>query len=469
MRLSTIGSPIARALAASLGALLMTSTGPAHAEAGLDIPAPATPITVMTRNVYLGADIFRVVNADPILIVPTIAEVYGTVVATRFDERAQVLADEIAQYQPQLIGLQEVALVRRQSPGDVFFGNPEPATDIDMDFLQMLMDAIGERGLNYTVAASVDNADIELPLIVDGGGLDDIRLTDRDVILVRNDVTVVESEIGNYADNVMIDLSGAQINFNRGYTAVRATIDERDYRFVNTHLEVSGQPVIQGQQAAELIDILASESLPLIVVGDFNATPDSPPVQAFARLTDAGFVDLWTQRAVDDNDPGLTCCFSETLMDPLPDFTSRIDHLFVRGNPATAVDAVDAVVVGATVQTASGLWPSDHGGVVSTFRFLGLGDDGDADDVVDADDNCVGRFNPNQRDTDEDGYGNACDADLNQDGIVNVRDLGLFRLLFASDDADADFNGDEVVNATDLGILRSLYLAAPGPSGPLLP
>ena len=93
--------------------------------------------------------------------------------------------------------------------------------------------------------------------------------------------------------------------------------------------------------------------------------------------------------------------------------------------------------------------------------------DTDGDGVPDALDNCTLIANGNQRDTNSDGFGNACDADLNNDNIINVVDLGLLRAVFFSDDADADFNGDGVVNVVDLGILRQQFFNAPGPSGTL--
>ena len=102
-------------------------------------------------------------------------------------------------------------------------------------------------------------------------------------------------------------------------------------------------------------------------------------------------------------------------------------------------------------------------------------DDGDSDGVGDACDNCTQVANADQRDTDADGYGNRCDADLNNDpaALVNVFDLGQFRSVFGSaapgiepyELADhADFNGDGNVNVFDLGILRSLFGGTAGPS-----
>lgn len=91
--------------------------------------------------------------------------------------------------------------------------------------------------------------------------------------------------------------------------------------------------------------------------------------------------------------------------------------------------------------------------------------DGDGDDVVDIADNCIEIANADQRDTNADGYGNACDLDLNDDCVVNVVDLGILRSVFFSGDADADANGDGVVNVVDLGLMRSLFFQAPGPSG----
>ncbi len=89
----------------------------------------------------------------------------------------------------------------------------------------------------------------------------------------------------------------------------------------------------------------------------------------------------------------------------------------------------------------------------------------DADGLADFEDNCIFIDNPFQQDTDNDGIGNICDADLNNDCVVNAIDLGLFRERFFTDDPDADFNSDNIVNVLDLGILRAAFFSPPGESG----
>ena len=79
-------------------------------------------------------------------------------------------------------------------------------------------------------------------------------------------------------------------------------------------------------------------------------------------------------------------------------------------------------------------------------------------------DNCTLISNPDQRDTDQDGFGNACDPDLDNDGIVNFSDLALLRARFFTDDLDADFNGDGAVNFVDLSLLSSMFFGPPGPN-----
>lgn len=93
--------------------------------------------------------------------------------------------------------------------------------------------------------------------------------------------------------------------------------------------------------------------------------------------------------------------------------------------------------------------------------------DTDGDGVPDTSDNCTLEPNPTQCDADADGFGNHCDADLNNDGRVNGLDLGPFKLAFGTTNAVADLNCDGRVNGLDLGPFKKGFGKPPGPSGPL--
>ena len=100
------------------------------------------------------------------------------------------------------------------------------------------------------------------------------------------------------------------------------------------------------------------------------------------------------------------------------------------------------------------------------------GTDADSDSVCDPDDNCQLAVNPGQRDEDRDGYGNACDADFNNDGIVGAPDFATFGASFGQVFCDEDFdgivdlNGDGAVGATDFAFFGTQYIQGfPGPSG----
>ena len=101
--------------------------------------------------------------------------------------------------------------------------------------------------------------------------------------------------------------------------------------------------------------------------------------------------------------------------------------------------------------------------------------DADGDGVPDASDNCTQVSNPTQCDSNGDGYGNACDADLDGSGVINFVDLAIMRTAFFTSpgdpawnpDADLDCNG--AVSFPDLGIMKASFFGVPGPSGLVAP
>lgn len=107
-----------------------------------------------------------------------------------------------------------------------------------------------------------------------------------------------------------------------------------------------------------------------------------------------------------------------------------------------------------------------------------LGNDVDGDGVANASDNCLDLPNANQRDTDGDGHGNLCDADLNNDAIVTTSwgvttppsargDVEQIQLTAASAGyvSHQDLDGDADVDADDVGIAQYWMFLPPGRSG----
>ena len=355
----------------------------------VDPPAAAVVrgagLTVMTWNVYYGTDPKIVLQAPTVNDVPVYAaRAFALLDSTNFPERAGALARAIAANQPDLVGVQEAALWRTQHPSD-FFGDPTPnATTVAYDLLALLTDSLEARGLHYTVAAVDLTTDIEVPMLTgfdqSGPTFDDLRLTDRDAVLVREGVPYTDAASSAYGAAIPIELDPTlpTIYIREGWSSVVATAGGQDYRFVSTHLEILDLPgvgdFIQLLQAAELLGVLSDETLPTIVVGDFNSDANSTDLSLRRSydlmIGDGGFTDVWSYPF--RSAPGLTCCQSDNLTNPLSTYSKRVDLILTRnmlqGTPAgTLVLARHVVGDEPGARTASGLWPSDHGGVLATF------------------------------------------------------------------------------------------------------
>jgi endonuclease/exonuclease/phosphatase family metal-dependent hydrolase len=319
----------------------------------------APTITVMTWNVYIGGDVQTAFTSldNPLNLPAEVAAFWTSVTASNFPSRARAIASIIAREKPHVIGLQEVSRFLTQTPGDFLAGNPVAAQDVAIDFLDELLIALSEQGLNYTVAASVENADIEFISVT----AEDIRQIDREVILARSDVTVMASQSGHYERRVTIPVFGdAVVEIPRGWVLADVAIDGVALRLVSTHLEVSRFQDIQNDQATELVRNTTPAGA-TVLLGDFNTLPATAS-QTYSAILDAGYQDSWMALS---GAPGNTCCHDDNLMNDTVSLSGRIDMIFHQGD----LTPISATVIGDEIEdrTPAGLWPSDHAGVVTTF------------------------------------------------------------------------------------------------------
>jgi endonuclease/exonuclease/phosphatase family metal-dependent hydrolase len=348
-------------------------------------------VTVMTRNLYIGADITRPLRAaegrngqEAILALGHANhELRKIVERTNFAVRGRLLAEEIAATQPDLIGLQEVALWRHGAMQLDQLGMPN-ATEVDYDFLATLLADLSQRGAGYEVLQAQEESDVEAPAFTGnpyaGTSRDaqDVRLTVRDVILLRQDSGIQVADRGgaHYRQELPIDLAGVPFSFVRGYAWVDVTKGNYGLRFVSTHLE-SQNGEVAAAQADELLQALAGlTKQTMLIVCDCNADPESgggapgevaAPLTTYQVLTNTDrFADLWLQQP-ESAGTGYTAGLGELVNDPTPvGFTRRLDLVLARPAKNTGVTVNNGDVTGdelADRDLRTGLWPSDHAGV----------------------------------------------------------------------------------------------------------
>jgi len=350
------------AAAAILASLLTAAT------VGAAGPAQATgssgSLKVMTRNLYLGADLTPALRAtDPTSFLTAVATIYGTAQYTNFPARAQGLAEEIRSSDADLIALQEVSIWDTSGPG----------VPPSQDFLAILQAALAKRGLHYSVAAVSENANIgPIPLVSPCGSatVGDclVTLKDRDVILVNDDTPALDTwgaDHGNYTAQQTFTppVPGApSVSFNRGWASIEGRYGAARFHFVNTHLETEDFPAVQEAEVNEFLAGPARSGVATVIAGDFNSAADGSTTKTYSLL-DKQFSDSWSTRP---GVVGYTCCQNQTLTNPESQLATRIDLVMGR----RGARPLSAQVIGANpFQATPPLYTSDHAGVVASFNL----------------------------------------------------------------------------------------------------
>jgi hypothetical protein len=388
--------PVRAALAATASAAIALPMAVASAQASPSPAPPGKPITVMTRNIYLGADIDRPVRAallaqaqgkskEEVVAALAVATDYtrGIVDQTSFPIRSRLLAREIATAKPELVGLQEVALWR-SGPLELDKVGVPNATTVDYDFLAILLADLRAAGAPYDAVVVGKRADVESPSFTPTMGRPrDVRLTMRDVILKRatNSVKVTGEHDQLFTHNLKVAISGVTMDFSRGYQWVDVRAGNTSFRFVNTHLEAFSSDLALAQAQQAVTEATAPGSTTVFVC-DCNSDPlldavkpqDHVPHKApYDFITGpGGYTDQWLEWAPAEE--GWTSGLSELVNDPTAaGFDHRIDRVFSHTADGRALDVDQGEITGNEVgdrDPATGLWPSDHAGVVLRLRGL---------------------------------------------------------------------------------------------------
>ena len=378
--------PIRSLLAALLLSVVLAVPAGAHGHGHGH--ANGKPVTVMTRNLYLGGDVTRplvAIGLPPDQQGPAFVAANTTLRAivdqTNFPLRSKQLSREIDARKPDLIGLQEVALWRH-GPLD-----GSPATVVDYDFLATLLASLAARGERYHVVNAQQESDVAGPAFL-GGALQSVRLTIRDVMIERahDGVRVLASGGGNYAARIPLTIAGESLSFVRGYNWADVRAGSKQVRVVNTHLESQFSDVAYAQAAELLAGPAAPSGKPTIVVCDCNSDPLDTSVKPgevhahqdpYLLITgQGGFADEWLRFA--PASAGFTSGLSELVNDTPAEAAARFDHridmVFGRRADGSPMPVDRGWVVGKdpnerTPATLIGrLWPSDHAGVVVRLR-----------------------------------------------------------------------------------------------------
>jgi endonuclease/exonuclease/phosphatase family metal-dependent hydrolase len=339
----------------------------------------------MTANLYIGTGMETITALDPTdpnylsNLVTAVTGVYYELLASQPPLRLQAMADRIVARMPDIVAVEEATLLRVQSPGDLAMGGSTPATDVVLDYLQILVDSLKARGAHYAVVSTSQEWDVEMPMLhlgpdgqptivlgPDGNPtylIDDVRQTDREAILVRTDLPpgqlrVSHPQSGNFANLIV---QGFPVT--RGWCSIDVCFRGENFRYICTHLEEETSPDIQVAQAKELLAGPVRTCLPVVLVGDFNSDPlhrDRPKGQptAYPKIIAAGFWDTWALLHPFHPAGGLTWGHDEFLAFPNVAFDRRIDFVFFRGFGIIPVKAEPIDI--SLGRTAPPLWASDH-------------------------------------------------------------------------------------------------------------
>ena len=402
-----------RRLIALFTALLFLPVIPVHAE-------EPYRITVMSRNIYLGADVGVALELIPNF--PKAAQfMWDQVKKTDFATRAPKLARESAQDRPEIIGVQEAT---------IWYCKKDFLSDkVEVfNFLDQFIAATKASGVGYSLATAngveafnpgysiaaipyvtkVRDPEVFNPIF--GQDTASCGFTIGDALLVRDDVKDRIIQVGNTEYDATYSIVPTLMTIYRGYTWADFKVQDSVVRLITTHLESiwdENKVPNSALQAQQLVADLKDAKMPIVIMGDFNAdyrdprpqgepnpgeqpvasetcpTPGGAKCNAYSTMIEAGFENAspdaknpryftWGASAL-LNGPDKKRALDAKKFGNQYGFTDRLDYIFTKNVYAT----VSSKIIGNVWPDGSGVWdcgkdkcfPSDHAGVVATIEL----------------------------------------------------------------------------------------------------
>jgi len=383
-------------LIATLLAFPMTSTHAAE-----------QPIKVMSRNLYLGADVGVALAKIPNM--PAAAQfMWDQVQQTDFSKRKKILAEEIRAESPDVIGIQEATVWYCKAhfwskKTEVFNFTTELLAELDGDYIIAEKNGVTANNPGYSIGPIPFLTKVHDPITFQtlfGQNDADCGFQIGDALLIKKSLSQYVNQVGNSEYKAVYKVVPTLMEIYRGYSWADITVQGTNVRFVTTHLESlwdADKVPKAADQARQLVDDFKNTKSPIVVIGDFNSDPRDPrPLDApnpgeqptasekcpagatvcnaYKVMREAGYTDS----GPDASDPSTYSWGMNALLTG-PDaeraqaakkmgnnfgFTDRLDYIFVKNG----VNVLTSKMIG---QTAP--YGTDHAGVVTELNITALG------------------------------------------------------------------------------------------------
>ncbi len=373
------------------------------------------PLTVASRNLYLGADVGVALELIPDF--PAAAQfMWEQVAATDFTQRAPGLAEEIIESGADVVGIQEATHWYCKK-------NLWSKKVVVFDFLKEFLAATKTAGSEYVLASKdgVDALNIGysiptipyLTMVTDPKTFQPLFGSDKaacgfeigDGIVVKKELKSQILAVGNSEYETSYSIVPQLMTIYRGYTWIDLRHQGSNVRIISTHLESlwdSNKVPNAALQAKQLINDLSITTMPVIVLGDFNSDPRDPRpdaksnpggqpeasetcnaqvknptpstaiegCNAYWLMRKAGFTDAGPD-AINPNNftwgmnalltgPDKKRLNAAQEMGNATGFTDRLDYIFVKNG----ANVISSSIIG-NIQPANSRWNTDHAGVVA--------------------------------------------------------------------------------------------------------